>query len=85
MLGWASGPTSEQSFQKQRRTIGSRIVPEIDKTDIESVLRPLWETKTVTAKKLRGRMERVLSLSTVKGYREGDNPARWNESLLDSN
>jgi integrase len=61
--------------------IGSRIVPEIDKTDIESVLRPLWETKTVTAKKLRGRMERVLSWSTVKGYREGDNPARWNDNL----
>jgi len=61
--------------------IGSRIVSEIDRTDIEEVLRPLWETKTVTAKKLRGRMERVLSWSTVKGYREGDNPARWNDNL----
>jgi integrase len=72
----------ESSMDRQiLPVIGSRIVSKIDKTDIEAVLRPLWETKTVTAKKLRGRMERVLSWSTVKGYREGDNPARWNDNL----
>jgi integrase len=72
----------ESSMDRQiLPVIGTRVVSEIDKTDIETVLRPLWETKTVTAKKLRGRMERVLSWSTVKGYREGDNPARWNDNL----
>ena len=72
----------ESSMERQiLPVIGTRIVSEIDRTDIETVLRPLWETKTVTAKKLRGRMERVLSWSTVKGYREGDNPARWNDNL----
>jgi len=45
------------------------------------VLEPLWRTKTETASRLRGRIESVLSWATVRGYREGENPARWRGHL----
>lgn len=61
--------------------LGDMIVADIELRHIEQVLRPIWETKTATAKKLRGRLEAVFSWSTVKGYREGDNPARWADNL----
>ena len=41
----------------------------------------LWETKTETAKRLRGRIESVLAWATVSGHRTGDNPARWAGNL----
>jgi integrase len=37
----------------------------------------LWQTRTETASRLRGRIEAVLSWATVAGERSGDNPARW--------
>lgn len=37
----------------------------------------LWQARTVTAKRLRQRIEGVLSWATVTGHRTGDNPAHW--------
>ena len=61
--------------------IGSMVVSEVELRHVESVLRPIWETKTETASKLRGRLEALFSWATVKGYRTGDNPARWASGL----
>jgi integrase len=61
--------------------IGDRPVGEITRVDIEAVLVPLWETKTETATRVRGRIEAVLNWATVNGYRHGDNPARWKGNL----
>ncbi|MEN5206760.1 hypothetical protein ABE493_01365 [Stenotrophomonas terrae] len=44
-------------------------------------LRPIWEKKTVTAGRVRGRIERVLNSARVHGIREGENPARWRGHL----
>ena len=44
-------------------------------------LEPIWRTKTETATRVRERIERVLSWATTRGYREGDNPARWADHL----
>lgn len=41
----------------------------------------LWQSKTETASRLRGRIEAVLSWATVAGHRAGDNPARWAGNL----
>ena len=41
----------------------------------------LWQARTVTAKRLRQRIEGVLSWATVAGHRSGDNPARWAGNL----
>ena len=49
--------------------------------DVLRVLTPLWDDKTVTAVKVRERLEKVLAFATVQGYRTGDNPARWKGNL----
>ncbi|HXQ51493.1 MAG TPA: integrase arm-type DNA-binding domain-containing protein [Stellaceae bacterium] len=41
----------------------------------------LWSAKTETASRLRGRIESVLDWAKVRGYREGENPARWRGHL----
>lgn len=41
----------------------------------------LWESKTETATRLRGRIESILDWATVSKYRQGDNPARWRGHL----
>jgi integrase len=44
-------------------------------------LLPIWYTKTTTALRLRGRIERVLTWATLNEYRDGENPARWEGHL----
>jgi integrase len=45
------------------------------------VLKPIWETKNVTARRLRGRIEKVLDYAKSMGYRDGDNPAELKGNL----
>lgn len=45
------------------------------------VLQPIWKEKNDTAKKLRGRIERVLDYAKSMGYREGENPASMKGNL----
>lgn len=67
--------------------IGNMDVAAITTQDVLRVLSQdtdggtLWETKTETASRLRGRIEAVLSQATVAGFRAGDNPARWAGNL----
>lgn len=61
--------------------IGDLSVASIDVHDVLRVLKPIWETKTETASRLRGRIERVLSWATVSELREGDNPACWRGNI----
>lgn len=37
----------------------------------------LWNIKTETASRVRGRIETVLSWAKSRGFRQGDNPAAW--------
>lgn len=48
---------------------------------ILQVLKPIWDTKNATARRLRGRIERVLDHAKSSGYREGDNPATLKGNL----
>src|SRR5262249_2831112 len=41
----------------------------------------LWATKPETANRVRGRIEVVLDWARVRGYRAGENPARWRGHL----
>lgn len=61
--------------------IGKVFVRDIGLEHIVKVLEPIWTTKTETASRLRGRIEAVLDWATVRGYRKGDNPARWRGHL----
>jgi integrase len=49
------------------------------------VLEPIWTEKPETASRVRGRIEAILDWATARGYRQGENPARWRghiENLL---
>lgn len=61
--------------------LGSLPVSDIEPSHVLRVLEPIWLGKTDTAKRVRQRIETVLSWATVGGYREGLNPARWQGNL----
>ncbi len=44
--------------------------------NIKRVLKPIWESKPETARRIRQRLEAVLEYAGAHGYRSGDNPAR---------
>ncbi|HVV26589.1 MAG TPA: hypothetical protein VHC40_01340 [Rhizomicrobium sp.] len=48
---------------------------------VMEVIEPIWTTKIETASRLRGRIEKVLDWATARGYRQGENPARWRGHL----
>ncbi|MGW9332039.1 tyrosine-type recombinase/integrase [Bosea sp. NPDC055594] len=60
---------------------GDKPVDLVDVGLVMQVLEPLWPTKTETASRLRGRVEAILDWATVRGYRSGENPARWRGHL----
>ena len=60
---------------------GSLPVSVIDTGQILRALEPIWATKPETASRLRGRIESVLDWAKVRGYRTGENPARWKGHL----
>ena len=61
--------------------IGQLPISEVTTPLVVKILSPIWKTKTETATRLRGRIEKVLDWATVAGYREGENPARWRGHL----
>lgn len=61
--------------------LGHMDVKAIDMAAVQRVIEPLWHTKTETMRKVRGRIETVLNYAKVKGFRTGDNPARWDGNL----
>ncbi|WP_261397805.1 tyrosine-type recombinase/integrase [Maritimibacter alkaliphilus] len=61
--------------------LGDMLVQDITVQDVLRVLEPIWQSKTETASRVRGRIESVLSWATVAGHRSGDNPARWAGNL----
>ena len=61
--------------------LGSMLVKDIDVPHILKVLRPIWQEKTETASRLRGRIEQVLAWATVHKHRQGPNPATWRGNL----
>lgn len=60
---------------------GKLPLQEIDTTLVLSAITPIWTTKPETASRVRGRIEIVLNWATARGYRTGDNPARWRGHL----
>ena len=58
-----------------------KSVDQITTDDVEVVLKPIWLSKNETARRLRGRIEAVLSRATAKGLRNGPNPAQWRNHL----
>ena len=61
--------------------IGALPVGAVDVGLVLRVLEPIWTAKPETAGRVRGRIEAVLDWAAARGYRTGDNPARWRGHL----
>jgi integrase len=62
-------------------TLGALPVASVDTQLVLRVLEPLWTKRPETAGRLRGRIQSVLDWATARGYRQGENPARWRGHL----
>lgn len=89
--GWKNEKHAEQ-WQNTLATYASPVFGSLPVADVTTalvlrVLQPIWTTKTETASRVRGRVEKVLDWCKTQGYRTGDNPAAWRghlENLLSS-
>jgi len=64
--------------------IGKLSVQDIDTGLVLKIIEPIWSgkgAKPETATRLRGRIESVLDWAKARGYRSGENPARWRGHL----
>ena len=61
--------------------IGDLPVAEVETALVLKILEPIWKGKAETASRIRGRIETVLDSAKARGYRQGENPARWRGHL----
>lgn len=82
--GWRGKNTAagwRRAFTLHAKAISQVSVDQIDTEAVLKVLKPIWTEKAESAGKLRDRLEQVLDAAAVKGYRTGENPARWKGHL----
>jgi integrase len=85
--GWKNAKHASQ-WESTLRTYASPVfgtlpVAVIDTSLVMQALERdnLWTIKPETASRVRGRIESVLDWATTRGYRTGENPARWKGHL----
>jgi integrase len=83
--GWRN-PKHAQQWANSLETyahpvMGALLVRDVELQHVMAVLEPIWQAKTETASRVRGRIEQVLDWATARGFREGPNPARWRGHL----
>jgi integrase len=82
---WRSVKHAEQ----WNRTLEVYVTPVFGKMPVQAIdtgliikaLEPIWTIIPESASRTRGRIELVLDWATARGYRKGDNPARWRGHL----
>lgn len=82
--GWKSSkqrPQWEASLKQHAPAVWKADVAVINTEAVLSALRPIWTTLPETARRIRGRIERVLDAAKVRDLRSGENPARWSGHL----
>ena len=60
---------------------GWKRVQDIEPDDVVAAVKPIWKSRTVTATRVRERIEYVLDFAAARSYRKGENPARWKGNL----
>lgn len=76
---------NDKHRQQWRNTLASYVYPvmgelpvaDIGTAHVLKILEPIWQGKPETASRIRGRIETVLDAAKARGYRDGENPARW--------
>lgn len=83
--GWSNPKHTEQWTNTLESYAGPVIGPlpvqDVDTGLVLKILEPIWSAKPETASRLRGRIENVLDWAKARGYRSGENPARWKGHL----
>ena len=79
-------PKHEQQWRNTLATygypaFGDLPVGSVDTGLVLKRIEPIWTTKPETAGRVRGRIEAVLDWAKARGYRDGENPARWRGHL----
>jgi integrase len=60
---------------------GALPVQAIDTALVMKAIEPIWTEKPETASRVRGRIESILDWARARGFRQGENPARWRGHL----
>ena len=76
---------NDKHRQQWRNTLATYVYPvmgelpvaEIGTAHVLQILEPIWKDKPETASRVRGRIETILDAAKARGYRQGENPARW--------
>jgi integrase len=71
------GPNGKPARNDYCRLIRDLPVAAVDDGLVMKVLQPIWNEKTETANRIRGRIEKVLDRAKALKLRSGENPARW--------
>ncbi len=83
--GWKNAKHAEQWTNSLATycspIMGSTYAADIDTGLVLKCLEPIWSAKTETATRIRGRVEKILDWARTRGYRTGENPARWKGHL----
>jgi integrase len=79
---------NDKHRQQWRNTLDTYVFPVLGALPVQAVdvglvmkVLEIWHEKPETASRVRGRIEAVLDWATVRGYRQGENPARWRGHL----
>lgn len=84
--GWRN-PVHRQQWRNSLRDYASLLrdkpILDIATDDVLAVLQPIWLSKSETAKRVRGRIEKILDAAKARGLRPSDamNPAAWRGHL----
>src|SRR5271169_4534133 len=70
-------------------TLNTYVYPSFDTLPVQAIdvglvlkaVEPIWAMRPGTASRVRGRIESILDWATARGYRQGENPARWRGHL----
>jgi integrase len=83
--GWKSAKHADQwtatLLKYAYPVIGALPVDAVEDVHVMKILQPIWNTKTETANRVRGRIEKVLDRAKALKLRSGENPARWTGHL----
>ncbi|WP_294338890.1 site-specific integrase [uncultured Sphingomonas sp.] len=84
--GWRNSVHRQQwrnSLRDHAARLQDKLVDDITTDDVITLLQPIWLVKPETAKRVRGRIEKILDAAKARGLRPRDssNPAAWRGHL----
>jgi integrase len=83
--GWRNQKHADQwshTLEKHAYPVfGDLAVSMVDVGHVMKAIEPIWTRIPETANRVRGRIEAILDWAKARGYRQGENPARWRGHL----